>query len=409
MSGKLFPLIAILLGTALRAHPATPPNLLVLVADGVGQSDLSCYQSANTTPHLDALAGAGTRFTRFMAASGLCSPSRASLLTGIYPQRFGLTGDLTGTDGHLPARATTLPELLKAAGYTSVHVGRWDLGGLRPGDLNRRTEVPGPREHGFDHYVAPIDGETPGKWVRDDQPMTAPPTARSLPETTTAREWLKTLATNDRPFFLLLGFDTAQVKSHADRVRAIDDATGEMLQELDSLGARDRTLVLFTSDAAPAEVPEGYWLKGRRGGLDNGSIRVPMLISLPGVIRAGRSVEVPMHGNDVLPTLLAAAGIMPPADLALDGLDFLPFLQGKRAAPISPSLFWRQPVAGQMTDVILHSRWKLFVRDGQPTALYNIFLDDGERNNVLQQYATNANAVPKLMNELKQWRGEMKR
>ncbi|MCB0839588.1 MAG: sulfatase-like hydrolase/transferase, partial [Bacteroidetes bacterium] len=139
-----------------------PPNIIVLLADDLGYGDLSVYGSQSIhTPNIDHLAAEGMRFSRFYAGSAVCSPSRACLLTGKFPLRHGVTRHFNDREMHLTPLATTIPQLLKNQGYQSAHIGKWHLGGLRIQDFEARQKgksaLPGPLEHGFDHYLCNIE------------------------------------------------------------------------------------------------------------------------------------------------------------------------------------------------------------------------------------------------------------
>ena len=131
------------------------PNIIILLADDMGYQDPSCFGgTAVKTPNLDRLSATGMQFNNFYAASAVCSPSRAAILTGRAPLRFDIRGHLRDNDKHLNSTAVTLPALLKKAGYATAHVGKWHLGGLRMCDIaDRKAGSPGPHQHGFDHYL----------------------------------------------------------------------------------------------------------------------------------------------------------------------------------------------------------------------------------------------------------------
>ncbi len=148
-----------LMGNASDAFADERPNIIPLLADDLGYGDLSCFGSpAVETPYLDRLASEGMKFKRFYAGSAVCSPTRASVLTGRYPLRFGITKHFNDVNRWLPESATTVAELLKNAGYNTAHVGKWHLGGLHVDENGKRlTDQPGPRQHGFDFYQTQIE------------------------------------------------------------------------------------------------------------------------------------------------------------------------------------------------------------------------------------------------------------
>ena len=152
-------LFSVLHGLASPACAGEKPNIVLLLADDLGYGDLSCFGSpAVETPHLDRLAKEGMKCTRFYAGSAVCSPTRASVLTGRYPLRVGITKHFNDVNRWLPESATTVAELLKEGGYSTAHVGKWHLGGLHVDAQGRRLDdQPGPRQHGFDFYQTQIE------------------------------------------------------------------------------------------------------------------------------------------------------------------------------------------------------------------------------------------------------------
>jgi N-acetylgalactosamine-6-sulfatase len=151
--------LGVLLSPIVQAADPARPNIILLLADDLGYGDLSCFGSpAVDTPHLDRLAAEGLKFTHFHAASAVCTPTRASVLTGRYPLRFGITRHFNDVDRWLTTKATTVAELLGGAGYQTAHVGKWHLGGLHVDEEGQRlNHQPGPRQHGFDFYQTQIE------------------------------------------------------------------------------------------------------------------------------------------------------------------------------------------------------------------------------------------------------------
>src|SRR6056297_1964914 len=170
----LFP-FSLLLGEESRKEGSTGerPNIVFLLADDLGWADLSSFGStAVETPHLDRLAAEGIRGTQFYSASAVCSPTRASVLTGRYPLRFGITRHFNDVHMWLPEKAVTVAELLAGEGYATAHVGKWHLGGLHVDEQGKRlANQPGPREHGFHHYQTQIEQQPIRSTMGRDQTL----------------------------------------------------------------------------------------------------------------------------------------------------------------------------------------------------------------------------------------------
>ncbi len=434
----------------------TRPNIILLLADDLGHGDLSSYGSpAVKTPHLDQLADEGIRFSRFYAASAVCTPTRASVLTGRYPLRFDIKRHFNDKTRWLPESSTTVAELLKQAGYNTAHVGKWHLGGLHV-DQNgkRKTNQPGPRQHGFDFYQTQIEQQPiRGKMgrertlfrkggtvlLRNDQRVTQddPFYSKHLTDANGdyTLELIEKLAADPKPFFINLWWlvphkpyepapephwsDTAADGISEDQhcfrsmVQHMDAKIGAISDKLDELGIAENTLVLFTSDNGAAY--EGFIgdLKGGKTDLHDGGIRVPMFARWPAMIPAGKETDAFGHTNDLLPTFCQAAGIEFPMELPLDGLSLLPHMKGE-AAPTTEergTVFWQlnlykglqrhypkpKPFA---TEIAMRGKWKMLSRDGKPVELFDIEADPNELQNVLDEQTA---LVASLSTELKAW------
>ena len=413
-----------LVGGSLSAQDLQPTNVIVLLADDLGYGDLSCYGSQSIeTPHLDALARRGMRFTQFYSASAVCSPSRAALLTGRYPLRYGITGHFTDQQEHLPPGSTTLAELLRDAGYRTVHIGKWHLGGLRPRDYETRqagqAANPGPLQHGFDHSLTSIEGapirpqliterqlyRRGGHYmVRNDR--RAPETDRHWTDIKVdeAIAQIEVARDEGRPFFLNLWFDVPHTpyepapEPHLSKYAALgvegdqlffrsmvshlDANIGRLVDHLEQTGELDRTLIVFTSDNGPAFQGNPGPFRGGKTDLHEGGVRVPFIAVWPGRIPAGsRSFSV-LHMTDLLPTLCAAVEV-PVDTTALDGRNQLPQLLDRSYVERPGPLFWQMQLypnfqnqgpkpSPYATATVQHAGWKLLADANGPTELFNL-------------------------------------
>ena len=438
------------------AQASEKPNILLLLADDLGHGDLSCFGSpAVHTPNLDRLASEGVKFTRFYAASAVCSPTRASVLTGRYPLRFGITKHFNDVDGWLPESATTIAERLKGGGYNTAHVGKWHLGGLHVDEQGKRLgDQPGPRQHGFDFYQTQIEQQPlRGRMGRDrtlfrqggtvllrnDQRVREddPYHSKHLTDANGdfAIELIEKLSADPKPFFINLWWlvphkpyepapephwsgtaaDGISQDQHRFRsmVEHMDAKVGEILQKLDELGIKDNTLVLFTSDNGAAF--EGFIgeLKGGKTDLHDGGLRVPMVARWPEAIPAGQASDAFGHTNDLLPTFCEAAGVEWLSGMPIDGLSLLPHMKGE----LPPSdeargtVFWQLDLYKKIqrhypkpkpfaTEVAMRGKWKLLALNGKPVELFDLDSDPNEQRNVMDEHP---DLVASLSAQLREW------
>jgi arylsulfatase A-like enzyme len=428
------------------------PNVVVIMIDDLGWHDVGYAGSSfYKTPHIDRLAASGVRFTTAYAACPVCSPTRAALLTGKAPARLLLTDWLPSGRWNaaarlrearfvraLPPEEITLAELFRAAGYETVHVGKWHLGG-EPFSL--------PEHHGFDVNVGGNAHGAPGShffpyagnWKIPTTPLRA--TWNVLPDGRDG-EYLADRLTDEvvvfirrphtRPFFLHLahyGVHTPlQAKAdvtaryeavpeaerqgkpvYAAMVESIDDSVGRVLDALDGAGVADDTLVIFTSDnggfsGATSNAP----LRGHKGALHEGGIRVPLVIRLPGGRAAGREVAAPVTTMDLAPTCLAVAGLPARPHQHLDGIDLVPLVDG--AASPRAALHWHYPhysdhPATAPGGAIRRGDWKLVESlDPEGIELYDLATDPGESRN---RAAERPDLVAALAADLAAWRREV--
>lgn len=358
---------------------------------------------------------------------------------GSYPLRFDIRQHFADDQSHLPRGVVTLPALLHAAGYATAHVGKRHLGGLHLGHARGRAHsIPGPHEHGFDHYLcqneeSPLrvklgaarrlyrDGGT--CLLRDDQavPESGPYFRRHATDIfgEEAIRLVESSHQQKQPFFLNLWHlvphapyepgtephyrDTAATGLTEDQhcfrsmVAHMDALIGKLLAKLDALGIRENTLIIFTSDNGGAYEADNGPLKGGKTDLHEGGIRVPMIASWPGKIPAGATSAATGCSIDFLPTLCAAAGVAVPETAKVDGINLLPHLTTGAGPGERGPLFWQLDLYRAMqrhtpkprpfaTEAVSEGRWKLLTLDAKPLELFDLEADIGETRNVLDEH-----------------------
>ena len=424
--------------TAARKH-----NIVFILADDLGWRDLSNEGSTfYESPHIDRIAGEGMKFTRGYATCQVCSPSRASILTGKYPTKHGITtyiGDRSGTawrstgrhDSHLPsayehnlrAGEITLAEVLRDAGYKTFFAGKWHLG----------SKGSWPTDHGFEINKGGWDGGSPRggyfpPW--DNLNLESGPAGESLP-IRLGRETAAFIDANrDQPFFAYLSFysvhspiqtspvlwkkyrdkaaDVGLVEErfifdrrlavrqvqdcpiYAGMIESMDDAVGIVLKKLDELNLAENTIVCFTSDNGGVSSGDAYStsnlpLRGGKGRQWEGGIREPYYIKAPGITHAGTTSAVPVSGIDWYPTLLELAGVPAPDEQDIDGVSLLPLLKGGWI--VDRPLIWHYPhygnQGGEPSSIITENDWKLihYHEDGRDE-LYQLATDPSEQTDL---------------------------
>lgn len=405
------------------AFAATPPNIIIIFTDDQGYEDVGCYGSPQiATPVLDKMAAAGMRFTDFYSASPVCSPSRAALLTGCYPPRVGFSGVLwPNSDTGLNPDETTVAEALKTRGYATACIGKWHLGHL-PAFL--------PQQHGFDTYFgvpysndmkvdpkmalaeevvfregmteARMRNEDPEKdkvpLMRDDKVVEYPADQNTLTKRYT-EEALRFIRENrDKPFFLYLphtmphiplaASDEFRGKSkrglYGDVIEEIDWSTGEILRTLKELNLDENTLVIFTSDNGPWDLPDGQGgsaqpLRGFKFSTYEGGMRVPCIMRWPGKIPAGMTCSEVTSTIDLMPTIARLAGAELPQDKVRDGHDIWPLMAGETGAKSPHEAYYYYK--GKNLQAVRKGDWKLYQPDKGDVKLYNLREDVGETTN----------------------------
>jgi arylsulfatase A len=404
---RLFILLASFV--ALQSSFPAQPNVVLFLADDLGYGDLGCYgHPLILTPNLDAFAKQGLRLTQCYAASAVCSPSRSALLTGRTPHRNGVyTWIAEGAEVHLRTREVTLPTLLRQAGYTTCHAGKWHLNGL----FNNPAQ-PQPGDHGYDWWMATQNNaapshENPHNFVRNGRPV-GPMQGYSAPLVVgEAITWLQEKRDASKPFFLAVwthephypiksdprfkalypGLTDDVQREHHANVTQMDHAFGQLMKALDALKLADRTFVFFTSDNGPEgdgiKTPgrgSTGGLRGRKRDLHEGGIRVPGLARWPGRIKPGTRSDVPVIGSDLFPTLLAIARVEMPRDRVVDGVNVLAALEGTATSIERPQpLYWRLHMAPNAKIAMRVDDWKILANaELTEFELYNLKSDPKE-------------------------------
>lgn len=454
---RLIPLLlAFLPAFATAQAPSQPPNIVLFLIDDLGWMDLGCQGSRYyQTPNIDQLATQGVRFTDAYAACGVCTPTRAAILTGKYPARLLMTN--WTPDGRwdprsrlrearflrdLPLEEVTIAETLREVGYRTASIGKWHLGGP-PFSL--------PEHHGFDINIgghahgAPGDYFYPyqGDWPIPSTSLRA--TWNVLPDgqpdeyltdrlTDEAVKFIRD--SHDQPFFLYFPHYAVhtplqakpevvakyqQVPAskrqgdpvYAAMVESVDDSVGRVLATLQELQLAENTVVIFASDNG------GFWkatdhtpLRGHKGTYWEGGIRVPLIINWPGRSVAGKVVSLPVTSTDLYPTILSVTGQPPRPHQHLDGLDMTPLLTESDSAKVADSwprqsLFWHFPHYNNHPETapqgaIRKGPWKLIqTYDPESLQLYNLDDDLGETTNLAGE---RPELAKQLLADLDTWR-----
>ena len=425
-----------------KTSSAETPNIVLIMADDLGYGDVGCYGNpVNRTPHIDALAASGLRFTDFHSAGPMCSPTRAALLTGQYQQRFGRKFD-TALSSHdhresgLPHSAVTLAEVLKERGYATACFGKWHLG-YQPPWL--------PTSQGFDvfrglgsgdgDFHSHIDRSGNEDWWHNDRIEMASGYTTDL----LTKYSVDFIAAHEaQPFFLYVPHlaihfpwqgprdpghrvrgtnydddkwgiipDPGNVAPHVKAmVESLDQSVGAIVAELQQRNLAEKTLVIFTSDNGGyltydpnfKNISSNGVLRGQKTDLYEGGHRVPMAIAWPGRIKPGVTAQT-SHSVDLLPTIATMVGISP-EDISTDGVDLVPLLLNEESLP-DRTLFWR----ARKQSAVRRGPWKLYRNDGL-TELYNLDDDLSEQFNQAEKH-------PELVNELHAawitWEGDVNR
>ena len=400
---------------------ARVPNFLLILADDLGYGDLGVYGSPTIrTPHLDRLASAGMRFTSFYTNGPICSPTRVSILTGRYPQRYGLYGGLTvDSTWGLPADVATLPRLLRDAGYATRHIGKWHVGHA---EASFR-----PPAQGFDDFFGFWHAHHLRKTYRDPKLRRGEAAEAVHPGhltellTEAAASFLRQRSEVEAPFFLNLWlfsphkpiqppqrwverYDDTAAGRYAALVSHLDENVGQLLGVLDETGLADDTVVIFLSDNGGARDLHGGRngpLQGGKNQLLEGGIRVPLIVRWPGRVAAGSLSDALVASFDLLPTIAELAEV-DTAGLALDGRSLATVLSGA-ADDFEGPLFWDDLQGGRRRFAVRLGPWKLRSAKGIAT-LHDLRIDPGESRDLA---AVHSETAAELEAAYRAWRAQL--
>jgi arylsulfatase A-like enzyme len=426
---------------ALPAAETAKMNVVLIVADDLGWTDLACCGSVfYETPQIDQLARDGMRFTQAYSACTVCSPTRAALMTGKYPGRLHITDWIPGQlpenpkllvpdwTKYLPLEEVTVANVMHDAGYATASVGKWHLGGAEYY----------PEKHGFDVNNAGTEAAQPPSYFTPYKIATLPdgPVGEYLTDrlATEAVQFID--ANRGKPFFLYMPHFAVHlppqaketlIKKYKDKLRpgqrhtnpvyaamieSLDDAVGRVRRELDELKLTDRTIVIFTSDNG-GRVPttSNHPLRVGKGSCYEGGTRVPLIVYWPGVTKPGSECDTPVITMDLFPSLVEMTAIHASAKTAVDGLSLAPLL--KQTGELKrDELFWHYPhyqhyQLGGTTPygAIRKGDFKLIeFFDDVRVELYNLREDIGEQNDLAKQMP---GKVSELRQRLHEWRQEV--
>lgn len=437
-------------GAQEKATKATPerPNIVFILADDMGYGDLRCYGNQYIqTPNIDKLAATGTRFSQAYAGSGISSPSRCALMTGKNTGksrirdnqcpvggRIGIKINTNGDTTYLH-RANLLPEdttiatVLRTAGYRTCLVNKWHLDGYDP--------MAAPNHRGFDEFygwtISTPKSNGPyyyypyyrfhGDSLINISENEHDAHVRHNTEISTDDAIAFINREKDHPFFLYLAYDaphepyhiddtswyddegnwSANTKRYAALVTHMDYNIGRVLGALDALGLRQNTLVIFASDNGAAvmaplkELNCGAGLKGHKGQLYEGGIRVPLIVNQPGKVPV-QNLSNLVYFPDFMPTLAQITGSSKSLPRDIDGMDVSPLFYGKQIDTDNRYLYWEFP--GKQR-AIRHGEWKAeSIGQGHPVELYNIKEDPNEQNNLAEKYPKMVKTLDKMMKKM---------
>jgi len=361
----------------LPAYSSEKPNIVILLADDLGFKDIGCYDGPVQTPAIDRLANKGIKFSDFYSGCAVCSPSRATLLTGRHHIRTGVYSWIYNQDqkSHLLEREVTIAEILRNQGYSTAHMGKWHLG-LPTQEYNKPT----PDKHGFDYWFVTDNNAIPShhnpeNFIRNGKPVGKLEGYSCQLVVDEAISWLNNHRDEKAPFFLNVWFHEPHsplaapgeiVKQYSSNEKKsniysgtidnTDRAIARLIKKLEEIAPVEHTLVIYSSDNGSYRKDRVGHLRGKKGSNWDGGIRVPGIFYWPGKLPAGKTVNTPAGLVDLLPTICSIIGVPNPSNRHIDGSNLSPLLfdkplEFKRHQP----LFWH----------LQKSRPIVAMRDGQ--------------------------------------------
>jgi len=406
------------------------PNIIIFLTDDQGYGDLGCQGHPEIkSPNLDRFAEQGVRFTQGYAPCGVCSPSRAAILTGRTPYRNGVwryCSPKVDSHVHLKTSEITVATLLKQNGYDTCHAGKWHLNA----DIGTPGQ-PHPDDHGYDHWISykgTMQHVNPDNYVRNGEPVGPMEGASSVLMATEAIEWLKDRkgpsadsGQEQKPFFITLWtnephtpvetlpkymeayrhIDDENIRQYYGNITQLDDAFGLLMKGVEDLGYADNTAVFYMSDNGPEGTGLGIGpmkrsrgstggLRGRKRSDFEGGIRVPFMFRFPRYFRGngiqeGSVSRVPVIGHDIFTTVCDLTDTPVPDDRVIDGVNMLPALKGEEPEREQP-LYWRTHVSNLDCRVALREGdWKI-VGDYRMEEFYLFNMADDQKTHDLEQH-----------------------
>lgn len=437
-SMRLFHLLPLFACLALTSAAKKKPNIIFMLTDDQGWTDLRSFGSGYyETPNIDRLATQGMRFTAAYSACTVCSPSRASIMTGQYPARLHITDWIAGHKRpyaklkvpdwtlFLSTNICNVASTLKAAGYTTASIGKWHLGG----------PAYWPEKQGFDCNIGGYGkGQPPSYFAPYNIPtLKEGPDGEFLSDrlTTEAIAFIK--KNKDSPFFIYFPHYAVHTPlmakkeviekykgksdpkglhknpTYAGLIESVDDSMGRILKVLEDLKLADNTIIVYTSDNGGLKgVTSNAPLRAGKGSAYEGGVRVPLIITWPGVTKPGSTCEVPVIGTDFFPTLLEIAGVPVPAHHVVDGESLVPLLTASGSLK-RKAIYWHYPHyhPGGATPygAIREGDFRLveFYEDNH-TELYNLKDDVGEAKDLA---TTHPQKAKELQEKLATWRRQV--
>jgi arylsulfatase A-like enzyme len=419
----------------------TSPNLIIILADDLGNADVGFNGCKDIpTPNIDRIAQNGVHFTSGYVSYCVCSPSRAGLLTGRYQDRFGYCRNILFAPNDpnmgLPLSEETLADVLKKANYKSLAIGKWHLGA---------HESLHPLKRGFNDFYGFLGGGH--NYFPDNFTLNDPYEAKNEYDSyrikllrnlervdekeyltdAFSREAVSYIEKNkDNPFFIYLAYNAphsplqatekylsrfshmkeGKRKTYAAMVSAVDDGVGLVLAKLDKLKLTENTIVVFLSDNGGPENDNGSdngILRGQKGDLFEGGIRVPFAMRWPAQIKAGQTFDKPVISLDVFASVIAQTKIQVKTKNKIDGVNLIPFLTGEKIEAPHAYLFWRKFDA--KTYAIRKGNEKMILKSGPEEMLFDLGQDISEQNNLS---AERKETIKRLSGDLRKWESELK-